>query len=74
MGKAINALHNAMAEINKDGKKLLNIDFMGNIFLKIYDDGPLEPLEEYMTHMFGEFWLVMGRYAFIYFMVRIECL
>ena len=74
MGKAIDALHDTMVEIKKDGSKLLDIDFMGNIFSKIYDDGPLEPLEEYMTHMFGEFWSVMGRHAFIYLMVRIGCL
>ena len=72
MGKAIDALHDAMVEIKRDGSKLLNIDFMGNIFSKIYNDGPLEPLEEYMTHMFGEFWSVVGRYAFVYFYLMVH--
>ena len=31
------------------------MDFMDGIFSKIYNDGPLELLEEYMQHMFGEY-------------------
>ena len=52
-----------MVEIKKDGSKLLDIDFMGGIFSKIYNDGPLEPLEEYMTHMFGELNSVMCQFV-----------
>ena len=58
MGQAIDALHDAMVKVKADGSKLLDIDFMGNIFSKIYNGSPLPPLEEYMTHMFGEFYLI----------------
>lgn len=33
MGNAIDALEEAMIEIETDGSKLLSEDFMGNIFL-----------------------------------------
>ena len=32
MGKAIDALHNAMVKIEADGKKFLDEDFMNNMF------------------------------------------
>ena len=54
MGNAIDALEKAMIEIETDGSKLLSEDFMGNIFSNIYNDGPLEPLTEFMTFMFGK--------------------
>ena len=56
MGKAIDALHDAMVIIESDGAKMLDMDFMDAIFSRIYNDEPLEPLTEYMTHMFGEYY------------------
>ena len=41
MGKAIDALHEAMLVVQSDGSKLLDMDFMEGIFSKIYNDGPL---------------------------------
>ena len=61
MGKAIDALYNAMLTIKADGSKFLDIDFMSSIFSKVYNDGPLQPLEDYMTHMFGELCLFTSR-------------
>ena len=60
MGRAIDALHDAAVEIEKDGSKFLDEDFMNDIFSKLYVDedgneGELGPLTDYMTHMFGEF-------------------
>ena len=54
MGKAIDAIENAMMEIQSDGSKIMDEGFMGSIFEKINDNGPLEPLKEFMTYMFGE--------------------
>jgi hypothetical protein len=59
MGKAIDALHDAMVEIEKDGSKLLDEDFMDSIFSEIYEDEdgnkvPLEPLVEAMNYQFKE--------------------
>ena len=59
MGKAIDALHDAMVEIEKDGTKFLDETFMNVIFNKIHVDGdgnpaPLEPLAEYMKYSMGE--------------------
>ena len=54
MGKAIDAFEVAMIAIKDDGSKFLDLDFMEAIFSKIYNDGPLEPLQDYMTHMFGK--------------------
>ena len=55
MGKAIDALHDAMVEIEKDGSKFLDEDFMNDIFSNIYtdedrNDVPLEPLVEAMKY------------------------
>ena len=61
MGNAIDALEEAMIEIETDGSKLLSEDFMGNIFSNIYNYGPLEPLTEFMTFMFGK-WIVSSCY------------
>ena len=57
MGKAIDALHDALVEIEKDGSKFLDEDFMNEIFSKIYTnkDGqgvPLEPLVDAMEYQF----------------------
>jgi hypothetical protein len=57
MGKAIDALHEAMVEIKKDGSKFLDEDFMNDIFSKIYtdedgNDVPLEPLVEAMKYQY----------------------
>ena len=59
MGKAIDALHDAMVEIEEDGSKFLDEEFMNDIFSKISEDAdgnsaPLKPLEEYMDFMFGK--------------------
>ena len=59
MGKAIDALDEAMAEVEKDGSKFLDEDFMNNIFAKIYtdeegNDVPLEPLVDAMRYQFEE--------------------
>jgi len=54
MGKAIDAIENAMTKIQSDGSKFLEEDFMSAIFTKINDNGPLEPLSEFMTYMFGK--------------------
>ena len=59
MGKAIDALENALIEIQSDGEFFLNEEFMNDIFKRIYtdDDGnaaPLQPLEDAMQYMFEE--------------------
>ena len=55
MGKAIDALHDSLVELAKDGNKFLDEDFINNIFLEIDEDNegnkrPLEPLVEAMQH------------------------
>jgi len=54
MGNAIDAIENAMMKIQSDGSTFLEEDFMISIFTKINDNGPLAPLSEFMTYMFGE--------------------
>jgi hypothetical protein len=59
MGKAIDALHEAMVEIEKDGSKFLDEVFMNHIFSKIYtdedgNDVPLEPLVDAMKYQYEE--------------------
>ena len=59
MGKAIDALEEAMVKIEEDGSKFLDEDFMNEIFSKIYtnadgEDVPLEPLEDAMKYQFEE--------------------
>jgi hypothetical protein len=59
MGKAIDALYDAMTAIRDDGSLYLNEDFMNSIFDKIYinDDGnpaPLPPLQEAMKYLYEE--------------------
>ena len=59
MGKAIDALYEAMVEVEKDGSKFLDEDFMSDIFGKIYTDDqgndvPLEPLVDAMKYQFEE--------------------
>ena len=58
MGKAIGALHDAMVQMEGDGKKFLDENFVNSIFSKIHvtDDGelePLEPLVDYMKYYMG---------------------
>ena len=54
MGKSLDALHDAMVEIEQDGEKLLNEDFMGAIFNVIGEENePLEPLMDFMKFIFG---------------------
>ena len=54
MGKAIDAIYDAMQIIKADGTKLLDETFMNSIFSKLDNGGPLEPLTEFMEYMFGE--------------------
>ena len=59
MGKAIDALHDAMVVIAGDGTKLLDETFMNNIFSKISEDKdgrpcPLQPLVDAMHFYMGE--------------------
>ncbi len=53
MGKAIDALYSDMVEIKSNAAKFLDKDFMKGILSRIYQDGPFQPLEGVMTHMFG---------------------
>ena len=48
MGTAIDRLHDALVEIEKDGKKIVNEKFMLNIFKPL----ALKPLDEYMKFIF----------------------
>ena len=59
MGKAVDALHDALVELAEDNTKFLDHDFMSNIFSEIYEDGdgnkgPLEPLVDAMQYYMGE--------------------
>ena len=55
MGKSLDALHDAMVDIEQDREKFLNEDFIGVIFNGIVeDDEPLEPLVDFMKFMFGK--------------------
>ena len=55
MGKVIDALEGALIEIEKDGSKFLDDDFMNDIFSKTYTDSdvkqvPLDPLVDAMKY------------------------
>ena len=59
MGKAIDALHDAMMEIEKDGSLFLSEEFMDGIFSAIHENddgilGPLQPLVGAMNYTFEE--------------------
>ena len=55
MGKALDALHDAMVHIEQDREKFLNEDFMGTIFNGIEeDDESFEYLVDFMKFMFGK--------------------
>ena len=49
MGRAIDALHDALVQIENDGGLFLDEEFMQNIFSEIASDIP--ELEEHMTHI-----------------------
>ena len=56
MGKAIDALEELMMKIEYDGALFLDEAFMSDIFSNIMEgDNKLEPLEEYIIHMFGKY-------------------
>ena len=56
MGKAIYSLEEAMVKIEDDGALFLDEAFMSDIFSNIMEgDKKLEPLEEYIIHMFGKY-------------------
>ena len=57
MGKAIDAIYDAMLEVEQDGRRFLDEDFMKGIFSRIYEDsdgneGPLPPLRDAMEFTF----------------------
>ena len=57
MGKAIDALHDALLEIESNGNLYLDEDFMNSIFNKIYTNDnnnsiPLQPLEDAMKYQY----------------------
>ena len=59
MGKAIDALHDALVKIEDNGELFLDEQFMTDIFSKIDEDEqgkrqPLEPLKEAMEYYMGE--------------------
>ena len=55
MGKSLDTFHDAMVEIENNGEKFLNEDFMGAIFNGIVeDDEPLVTLVNFMNFMFGK--------------------
>ena len=59
MGKAIDAIYNAMVTAENNGSMFLDEEFMNSIFNNIYTDedgnyGPLEPLVEVMKYKFEE--------------------
>ena len=55
MGKTLYAFHDAMVDIEKDGEKFPNEDFMGAIFNGIVEyDEPLGPILYFMKFMFGK--------------------
>ena len=54
MGKAMDALEEAMDKIEDNVALFLDENFMSDIFSNIMEgDNKIEPLEEYITHMFG---------------------
>ena len=56
MVKAIYALEEAMVKIEDDGALFLDEAFVSDIFSNIMEvDNKLEPLEEYIIHMFGKY-------------------
>ena len=56
MGKAIDVLEEAMVKIEDDGELFLDEAFMSDICSNIMEvDNKLEPLEEYIIHMFGKY-------------------
>ena len=56
MGKVIDALGEAMVKIEDNGALFLDEAFMTGIFSNIMEgDNKLEPLEEYIIHMFGKY-------------------
>ncbi len=50
MGTAIDCLHDALMEIEKDGKKILNEKFMMSMFKPL----KLKPLDKYMKYIFED--------------------
>jgi hypothetical protein len=50
MGRPVDLLYNAFVEVESDGEKLLDGDFIMSIFLPLYKDLP--ELEEYLTYYF----------------------
>ena len=59
MGKAIDALHDALVKIEMDGRLFLDETFMNIIFLKIHTSdegkaGPIDALEQAMWYQYEE--------------------
>jgi hypothetical protein len=52
MSRVINIIHNFAKELLADGSKLLDDDFMLNLFSPLYEELP--ELEQYMTYYMEE--------------------
>ena len=73
MGKAIDALHDALVELSEDGNLFLDEDFMNNIFSEIDEDDegskrPLAPLVEAMEYYMGK-----DRKSYVPLFMSYEC-
>ena len=52
MGRAVDLMYNAFVQVESDGEKMLDEDFIMNIFSLLYAEIP--ELEEYLTYFFEE--------------------
>jgi hypothetical protein len=52
MGRAVDLMYNAFAEVESDGELMLDEDFIMNIFSPLYAELP--ELKEYLTYYFEE--------------------
>ena len=52
MGRAVDLMYNAFVQVESDGEKMLDEDFIMNIFSPLYAELP--ELEEYLTYFFEE--------------------
>jgi hypothetical protein len=52
MGRAVDLMYNAFVQVESDGEKMLDKDFIMNIFSPLYAEIP--ELEEYLTYFFEE--------------------
>ncbi len=52
MGRAVDQMYNAFVQVESDGEKMLDEDFIMNIFSPLYEELP--ELEEYLIYFFEE--------------------